>query len=269
MSDILPLTPICTNHILISEHIGNVLTCNAFPTVFEKKTVIISLCCLAHAGNSGSFKLVYLVDLAAEPTVQGYLCRSELTDHSAYTDIENVKSEVLVLGEPLLTESIVEYLDTSDDLIDLDVCDLVNGGSVTRNVSGMESATKLRLNCENVTEGSYRAVDVTVFTRPFDLAVEILTELGLGDEKDMNAFPSELSGGMKRRVAIARALAYKSKVLILDEALRGLDEKNFENAIDVIERYRDGRTVISVTHVMSRIEENADTVIDLDSLQNK
>jgi len=101
------------------------------------------------------------------------------------------------------------------------------------------------------------------------LAAEILTALGLGDKKDMDAFPSELSGGMKRRVAIARALAYKSKVLILDEALRGLDEKNFENAIDVIQRYRDGRTVISVTHVMSRIEENADAVIDLDLLHSK
>ena len=72
-----------------------------------------------------------------------------------------------------------------------------------------------------------------------------------------------------RRVAIARALAYKSKVLILDEALRGLDEKNFENAVDVIERYRDERTVISVTHVVSRLEENADNFIDLDKISEK
>ena len=85
------------------------------------------------------------------------------------------------------------------------------------------------------------------------LAAQILSDLGLG----------ELSGGMMRRVAIARALAYKSKVLILDEALRGLDEKNFQNAADVIGRYRDGRTVISVTHVISGIEEKADLNIRL------
>ena len=98
------------------------------------------------------------------------------------------------------------------------------------------------------------------------LAAQILADLGLGDKKDLSAFPSELSGGMMRRVAIARALAYKSKVLILDEALRGLDEKNFENAAEVIERFRDGRTVISVTHVVSRIEENADKFINLDKI---
>ena len=98
------------------------------------------------------------------------------------------------------------------------------------------------------------------------LAAQILSDLGLGDKKDLSAFPSELSGGMMRRVAIARALAYKSKVLILDEALRGLDEKNFENAVDVIERYRDERTVISVTHVVSRLEENADKFINLDKI---
>lgn len=101
------------------------------------------------------------------------------------------------------------------------------------------------------------------------LATQILSDLGLGDKKDLSAFPSELSGGMMRRVAIARALAYKSKVLILDEALRGLDEKNFENAVDVIERYRDERTVISVTHVVSRLEENADNFIDLDKISEK
>ncbi|MBQ9692630.1 MAG: ATP-binding cassette domain-containing protein [Clostridia bacterium] len=95
------------------------------------------------------------------------------------------------------------------------------------------------------------------------LAAQILSDLGLGDKKDISAFPAELSGGMMRRVAIARALAYKSKVLILDEALRGLDEKNFQNAADVIGRYRDGRTVISVTHVNSAIEENADINIKL------
>lgn len=101
------------------------------------------------------------------------------------------------------------------------------------------------------------------------LAAQILSDLGLGDKKDLSSFPAELSGGMMRRVAIARALAYKSKVLILDEALRGLDEKNFENAASVISRYRDGRTVISVTHVMSSIEENADNFIKLGNVAEK
>lgn len=87
------------------------------------------------------------------------------------------------------------------------------------------------------------------------LATEILCELGLKNE--LNAYPSQLSGGMCRRVAIARALAYDSDVLILDEALRGLDEKNIENTVAVIKKYSAGKTIISVTHAPSSLEDNA------------
>ena len=49
-----------------------------------------------------------------------------------------------------------------------------------------------------------------------------LTELGLGGSLD--ALPETLSGGMKRRAALARALAHPFDVLVLDEALTGLDD---------------------------------------------
>ncbi len=78
-------------------------------------------------------------------------------------------------------------------------------------------------------------------------ARRLLSDLGL-NEKDILLYPSELSGGMRRRVAIARALAYDKPVLILDEALRGLDMENAENAARVIERESVGKTIIFVTH---------------------
>lgn len=77
-------------------------------------------------------------------------------------------------------------------------------------------------------------------------AREILEELGLG--KELDAYPHELSGGMRRRVAIARALVYDRNILILDEALRGLDEGNLLRTAEVIEKHSEGKTVIFVTH---------------------
>lgn len=93
------------------------------------------------------------------------------------------------------------------------------------------------------------------------LARQILTELGLGSEKDLRSYPSELSGGMLRRVAIARTLAYGADVLIFDEALRGLDVANVENTVAVIKKYTADLTLISVTHTPSDIEAEAENVI--------
>lgn len=50
---------------------------------------------------------------------------------------------------------------------------------------------------------------------------DILEQVGLLHDKD--AFPHELSGGMKQRVAIARAFVVKPDILLLDEPLQGLD----------------------------------------------
>ena len=59
---------------------------------------------------------------------------------------------------------------------------------------------------------------------------------------------SGLSGGMKRRVAVARALAAPSDLLLMDEPFSGLDDNTRNRVIQVILRYRNGRTLLIVTH---------------------
>ncbi len=77
-------------------------------------------------------------------------------------------------------------------------------------------------------------------------AKEILAFLGITDTE--NAYPSSLSGGMKRRVAIARALSVPFDLLILDEAFNGIDENNTQSACDCIKKFTEGKTVILITH---------------------
>ncbi len=84
-------------------------------------------------------------------------------------------------------------------------------------------------------------------------------------EARMQAYPHELSGGMRQRVAIARALAAEPDLLIADEPTTNLDVTIQAQVLDLLRDLQKelGMTLILITHDMGIVAEMAKRVVVL------
>ena len=100
--------------------------------------------------------------------------------------------------------------------------------------------------------------------------LQVLHEVGLTKFANENALnmtlgegANALSGGEKRKLELARLLLRNKKLLLVDEALSGLDKESYGQVFDLILNFPG--TVIDIEHnVQPTFAKKYDKVIELD-----
>ena len=96
-----------------------------------------------------------------------------------------------------------------------------------------------------------------------DRAIELLREVGIPrPELRIDAYPFQLSGGLRQRVGIAMALAGDPDILIADEPTTALDVTTQAQVLDLLRRLQREKNIalMLITHDMGVIAEMCDEV---------
>lgn len=95
-------------------------------------------------------------------------------------------------------------------------------------------------------------------------AIESLRRVGFPKpEQRIDAYPFQLSGGLRQRAMIAMALANEPKLLIADEPTTALDVTTQANILDLIRELQAemGMSIMFITHDLGVVAEIADDVV--------
>ncbi len=87
--------------------------------------------------------------------------------------------------------------------------------------------------------------------------------LGLTDVRDVQA--SELSYGKQRHLELALTLAREPVLIMLDEPTAGLNSEETRNAVQLIRRLTEGKTLLMVEHDMEAVFNLADRITVLNN----
>jgi len=94
-----------------------------------------------------------------------------------------------------------------------------------------------------------------------EIAGEVLERVRFSDRA--NALGGELTLAGRKRVEVARAVATEPRILLLDEAMAGLNQQECQEAVEVVRALRSDITVVMIEHVMEVLMPLSDRVIVL------
>ncbi len=109
-----------------------------------------------------------------------------------------------------------------------------------------------------------RAHPDLVCADPRQRAIELLAEVGIADPaRRVDAWPHQLSGGMRQRVMLAIALATDPALLIADEPTTALDVTVQAQILELLDHLRRSRgmAILLITHDLGIVAGRADRVL--------
>lgn len=95
-------------------------------------------------------------------------------------------------------------------------------------------------------------------TEAIKMAKKNLNYVNLEDERVLNSYPFELSGGMLQRVIIAIVLGLSPNYIVADEPTSALDEYNTSLFLKLIEENFKDKGILLITHNLDIIKKKSD-----------
>lgn len=194
--------------------------------------------------------------------------------------------------EPCQTLAIVGESGSGKSLTSLAVMNLlpaqawIDGGNIHfggRDLAGLDQAEWTRLRGEEVAmvfQDPLRALNpsLTVGYQIAEMfrrhrgaprqqartrAVELMEDVGIAESASrFDAYPHELSGGMRQRVVIAMALALEPRLLIADEPTTALDVTVQAQILRLLRTRQDqGQAMIIISHDLGVVARTAESVV--------
>ncbi len=174
------------------------------------------------------------------------------------------KSTIAALLPRLLPTPRGQVFLDGDDVCDLPLSRVRASIGYAQQDAFLFSTTVARNVAYSLSDPDAEGVDATVRSAAAEASVlEEVERLPEGFDTVVGERGVQLSGGQRQRVALARALLRDAPVLILDDPLSAVDAKTEAAILEAIERQKQRRTVILITHRVAAAKR-CDHIVVLD-----